>query len=338
MDVFDYQVLAIVLLLILLGWRILGLERVIKTIARPPESLHLLQREVQAVRTGVDERLREQLDQTQDLTHRLGRLLKATENVEQLGVGLAELQKILQPPHLRGVFGERLLEDLITETLPRDRFRFQHSYQSGVRVDAVILLGDSRLLPIDSKFPLDNFRRFVELRGSGHADAAAARRAFARDVKRHVDELAEKYLSPEDGALDLAFMYIPSESIFHEVAAGVDEEGGSLAEFALRRRIIPVSPNTLHAYLSVVRLGIRGFRLQENARQILQQLDHVQKDVVGLRSDLDTAIRQARHSLANLKGADNSLSRVEDRLQSLSRGESTATALDPPGSQTAAEL
>jgi DNA anti-recombination protein RmuC len=114
-------------------------------------------------------------------------------------------------------------------------------------------------------------------------------------------------------------MYIPAESIFHEVAAGVDEEGGSLAEFALRHRIIPVSPNTLHAYLAVVRLGLRGFRLQENARRIVRHLEHLQKDVEGLRSGLDTAIRQARHSLGNLSGVDDSLSRVEGRLQNLSR-------------------
>jgi DNA recombination protein RmuC len=225
-----------------------------------------------------------------------------------------------------------MLEELLADMLPRERFRTQYTYRgSGVRVDAAILLGDGRLLPIDSKFPLDNFRRYVELRGSGDGEAQAAQRAFARDVKRHVDDVADKYLEPDDGAVDVAFMYIPSESVFHEVALSpLDEAGQSLTEYALRRRVVPVSPNTLHAYLSVVRMGLRGFQLQESAREILQHLTHLSSDVEELRSELGTAIKQSRHSIANLTDADAALRRVEERLESISGARSeSAEELEP---------
>jgi DNA recombination protein RmuC len=308
---------ALVLVAGWLAWRQLRMERELARMAEaPPAALELLQREVQALRSGVDERLREHVQQAGELSRRIGLLQKATENVEQLGAGLGELQKVLQPPGLRGAFGERLLEELLADSLPNDRFHLQYSYPgSGVRVDAAVVLGDGRILPIDSKFPLDNFRRYVELRGAGSSEAEAARRAFARDVKRHIDDVAAKYLVAEAGTVDVAFMYIPAESIFHEVYLDQLGDGGrSLAEYALRQRVVPVSPNTLHAYLAVVRMGLKGFQLQESAREVLATLSQLSSDVERLRSELDKAYKQARHALANLTDADTALRRVEQRL------------------------
>lgn len=299
------------------AWRLARLGKALERKSdEPPASIQLLQREVQAMRSGVDDRLREQLQCAAELSQRIGQLQKATQNVEQLGIGIGELQKILQPPQLRGAFGERLLEELLADTLPREHFHLQYTYKSsGVRVDAAVMLGEGRLLPIDSKFPLDNLRRWMELREAGDAEAGAARRAFARDVMRHVDDIAARYLSPDDGALDVAFMYIPSESVFHEiVVGGLDDDGAPLAEYAQRKRVVPVSPNTLHAYLTVVRMGLRGYRLQQSSREFLRSLTHLQADVEAIRSELDTAIKQARHSLGNLQEAEGALVRVEQRL------------------------
>jgi DNA recombination protein RmuC len=134
-----------------------------------------------------------------------------------------------------------------------------------------------------------------------------------------VDDVASKYLSPDDGALDVAFMYIPSESVFHEVVVGGLDVGGTpLADYALRKRVVPVSPNTLNAYLAVVRMGLRGYQLQESTREILSSLTHLQSDLEGLRSDFDTAIKQARHSIANLTEAETALTRIELRMERLS--------------------
>ena len=323
------------LVVVWMAWRMGRFGKALESAASaPPASLQMLQREVQAVRSGVDERLREHLEQARELSQRIGHLQKATENVEQLGVGISELQRILQPPQLRGAFGERLLEELLADTLPRQHYKIQYSYpSSGVRVDAAVFLGEGRLLPIDSKFPLDNFRRWLELRGVGDAEADACRRAFARDVMRHIDEIASKYLAPEDGALDVAFMYIPSESVFHEIAVtGLEANGATLPEYAQRKRVVPVSPNTLHAYLSVVRMGLKGFQLQQSAREILSSLTHLQGDVEEMRSELDTAIKQARYSLGNLEEAEGALSRVERRLNLVAAGETDNSGAGVSGS------
>ena len=246
-----------------------------------------------------------------------------------VGVGLDELQKVLQPPQLRGAFGERLLEEMLSDVLPREAFCLQHTYpSSGVRVDAAVLLGRGRLLPIDAKFPLENFRRFVDFRRAGSSEADGAQRAFARDVMRHVDDIAAKYLSPDDGAVDVAFMYIPSESVFQEITiSGVDADGSPLTDYALRQRVVPVSPNSLHAYLSVVRMGLRGFQLQESAREILGALTQLQSDLEESRTGLATAIRQSRHSLANMEEAERVLGRTTMRLDFLG----ATSPADPEG-------
>jgi DNA recombination protein RmuC len=286
MDVITALLLVLLALVLWLTWRLARLSKGLGSAGESsPAAIQLLQREVQAVRSGLDDRLRDHLHQTHELALRIGELIDA---------------------------------------LPRDTFRTQYTYPaSGVRVDAAIFFGDGRLLPIDSKFPLENFRRFVDLRASGSSDADAAHRAFGRDVRRHIDEIAGKYLSPDDGAIDAAFMYIPSESVFHELTTdGMVGGGTSLAEYATRKRVVPVSPNTLHAYLSVVRMGLRGFQLQQSAREVLQHLAHLGSDVEDLRSKLDTAIRQARHSLSNFEDAESALRRVESRMGALTAGDS----------------
>jgi DNA recombination protein RmuC len=324
---------ALIVIVLSVAWRVFRLERVLQEAREAPAGLELLQREVQAMRSGVDERLREHVQQTHELSARIGRLQRATEQVEQLGVGLDELQKVLQPPQLRGAFGERLLQDMLSDVLPREAFCLQYTYpSSGVRVDAAVLLGQGRILPIDAKFPLDNFRRFIDCRRAGSPDADGALREFARDVTRHVDDIATKYLSPEDGALDVAFMYIPSESVFQEISlSGVDAGGQALAEYSLRKRVVPVSPNSLHAYLCVVRMGLKGYQLQKSAREILGALTQLQSDLEESQTGLATAIKQSRHSLANLEEVERVLGRSMMRLDVLGQPLVEPPENSPPG-------
>lgn len=321
MDVSTVLLGALALVVVWLVWRNGHLLAELRRLAEgPPATLQLLQREVHAVRSGLDERLREHLQQTRELSFRLGELRAATENVEHLGSSLEELGKIFAPPGARGAFGERLLEEALGDVLPRESFSIQYTYpRGGARVDAVVFVGDGQLLPIDSKFPLDNFRRYLDLRAAGSPRAELARRSFARDVRSHVDDIARRYLSADDGALDVALMYLPSESIYHEAAlSGLSDGGCTISEYALRKRVIPVSPNTLYAYLSVIRMGLRGYRLGESAREILRHLSHLHADVEDSCGKMGTAVKQARHSLANLEESEEALRRVERRLATLS--------------------
>lgn len=307
-----------------LAWQIRRISRALHELGSAGSAgpLTLLQREIQSVRSGLDDWLRDHMHQSRELSRRLGELRTATGNVERLGVELSELHAALRPPQVRGALGERMLEELLADVLPQGAFDLQHTYpRSGVRVDAAVRLPNGQFLPIDSKFPLDNYRRYLRRRREGGSDADVLRRAFVRDVRRHIDDVARRYLAPEAGSIDLAFCYIPSEAVFQEILRGeVDANGQSLVEYAHRRRVVPVSPNTLHAYLSVVRLGLRGYRLQENSRELLAELARLQDEVSTIREHLATAATQARHSLGHLEDAERDLRSLEDRLIRTNRG------------------
>ncbi len=143
----------------------------------------------------------------------------------------------------------------------------QHPLGDGVVVDAVVFVQE-RLVPIDSKFPLENFRRAREVEDEG--ERRRAKQQFGRDVRKHVDAIAEKYIRPASGTCDFAFMYVPAEAVYAEIVS--DTEDGSVADYASGKRVIPVSPRLLYAYLSTVALGLRGIELQENAREVHQNL------------------------------------------------------------------
>jgi DNA recombination protein RmuC len=202
-----------------------------------------------------------------ELGERLGRLQEASQKIEKLAGDVTRLEDLLKPPKLRGTLGEMFLEQALAQVLPPGAYAMQHPLAGGGIVDAVVFVQD-RLVPVDSKFPLENYRRARE-----HAEEGERRRArqlFSRDVRRHVDSIAEKYIRPGSGTCDFAFMYVPAEAVYAEIVG--DEEDGSLADYASSHRVIPVSPRLLYAYLSTVALGLRGLELQENARQVQQNL------------------------------------------------------------------
>jgi DNA recombination protein RmuC len=202
-----------------------------------------------------------------EVGEKLGRLHETSLKIERLAGEVTRLEDLLKPPKLRGMLGEMFLEQALAQVLPPGAFAIQHPLGEGAVVDAVVFIQD-RVVAIDSKFPLENFRRSRE-----HADEGERRRArqqFGRDVRKHVDTIAEKYIRPASGTCDFAFMYVPAEAVYAEIVD--DAEDGGLADYAAGKRIIAVSPRLLYAYLSTVALGLRGLELQENAREVHQNL------------------------------------------------------------------
>ena len=202
-----------------------------------------------------------------EVGEKLGRLHEASQRIEKLAGEVTRLEDLLKPPKLRGTLGEMFLEQALAQVLPPGAYATQHPLGGGVVVDAVVFVQD-RLVPIDSKFPLENYRRAREVEDEG--EKKRARQQFARDVKKHVEAIAEKYIRPAAGTCDFALMYVPAEAVYAEIAA--DGEEAALADYAASRRVIPVSPRLLFAYLSTVALGLRGIALQENAKEVHQNL------------------------------------------------------------------
>src|SRR5437870_12575593 len=193
--------------------------------------------------------------------------------------------------------GELFLNDLLAQILPPEHFRLQHHFKNGDAVDAVILIG-ANFVPVDSKFPLENFRRVVE--AATESERIAARKQFLRDVKRHVDAIATKYILCDEGTYDFALMYVPAENVYYETIIKEDVgEDRQLFSYALAKRVIPVSPNSFYAYVQTILLGLRGMKVEERAQEILGELSRLRGDFAKIQENFRVL---GRH-LANASGS-----------------------------------
>lgn len=216
---------------------------------------------------GLTEHLGESGKLLKDVGEKMGRIFEASQKIEKLAGDVTRLEDLLKPPKLRGALGETFLEAALAQVLPAACWRMPYRFADGVSVDAAIFLGD-RLVPVDSKFPLDNYRRSREAAEEGLRKKAA--REFGADVRRHVEAIREKYIRPECGTYDFALMYVPAEAVYCEMAG--EGEEGSLADYAVQRRVVPVSPRLLYVYLATVAMGLRGLELQQGARDVQEKL------------------------------------------------------------------
>jgi DNA recombination protein RmuC len=249
-----------------------------------------------------------------DVQKNLGELGQAAREMKELGQSLATLEDLLGAPKLRGGLGEYLLEDLLKQVLPAAHVRMQHRFRGGQVVDAAITLSD-RIVPVDSKFPLENFRRMVA--AADDSERRLAERAFVGDVKKHIDAIASKYILPDEGTFPFALMYIPAENIYYEVIIKDSGAPGEmqLYNYAVQRKVVPVSPNSLYAYLQVIALGLRGMAVHERAGEILDTLERLGGDVIRLREVFDTLGTHLENASKKYGEAEKRLSAFENRLQ-----------------------
>src|SRR6266571_1882094 len=239
-----------------------------------------------------------------DVSVRLGDLHRSSQQILDLGQDIRGLQQIFPAPKIRGGLGEIALGALLQQVFPAENFELQHTFQDGLTVDAVLRLPGG-LVPIDSKFPLSGFRQLLEAQGPEQRERA--RRVFARDVRRHIDDIADKYVRPGEGTLDFALMYIPAENVFYELIARDDAVGEEdINAHAVKRRLIPLSPNSIYAYLQAIAYGLMGLKIEQRAREILKGLQQLQGDF-GIFHD--QFLLGQRH----LKNAQNAFAEAGDR-------------------------
>jgi DNA recombination protein RmuC len=267
---------------------------------------------MQDAQKTMGQRLDEASRAVSEVHGQLGALGEATRRMEQVGRDISGLERILRAPKIRGGLGEVLLERLLAEILPADAYRLQHGFRSGDKVDAAIVVA-GKLVPVDSKFPLENFRRMVE--EGDEERRRQARRAFLKDVRARVDEVARKYILPDEETFEFALMYIPAENVYYEVILREEAGEDSLLGYALGRRVVPVSPNSFYAYLQVILLGLRGLRVEQNAKEILAALGRLQGDAARLREHFDTLGRHITNGKNKYDEAATSLARLEGKLE-----------------------
>src|SRR6202162_228221 len=254
---------------------------------QPDPSFLMLQQQLHGLQERLDkcgQTVAENLQQsTASMNTRLdnaakvvGDLREKVGQIHEVGKAAADLVNILRAPKLRGGMGELFLGDLLAQILPPEHFKLQHRFKNGDTVDAVIQIGN-KFVPVDSKFPLENFRRILD--SQSDSERVAARKQFLRDVKKHVDAIATKYILPDEGTYNFALMYVPAENVYYETIIKEDVgEDRQLFSYALAKRVIPVSPNSFYAYVQTILLGLRGMKVEERAQEILGELSRLRGD------------------------------------------------------------
>ena len=249
-----------------------------------------------------------------DIARQLGSLEQQSARVGDLAKDIGSLQDLLRAPKARGGFGELLMERLLEDNLPAGAFALQHGYRSGLRVDAVVRFAD-RLVPIDAKFPIESYRALAD--APDEETRVQRRRAFVQQVKRHIDAVA-RYVSPDDGTIDFAFMYIPAEAVFYQVIIR-DEEGAGLWDYCGQRHVIPTSPNTLLGYLRVVSLGLRGLAMQERTRELQEGIRRAALEIGRFREQHEQLGRHLVNAANKHTESLRALDRATDAIAELTR-------------------
>lgn len=277
---------------------------------------------MQQTHEGVGKRLDNAARVVGELQSRLGKLEEANLRIYEVGKDIASLQEILKAPKLRGNLGELFLGDLLSQLLPLENFMLQYSFKNGEKVDAVVKLGGN-LVPIDSKFPLENFKKFLET--NSEAEKKTARKMFLSDVKKHIDAIAQKYIRPDEGTYDFALMYIPAENVYYEMVIRDEafDSDFSVISHAMSKRVIPVSPNNFYVYLNTILMGLKGLKVEQSAKEILVSLARIQGDLGRFSEDfakLGTHLNNARSAYDS---ADKRLSKLGEKMGNLAAPEST---------------
>ena len=245
------------------------------------------------------------------LQHKLGELGEATKQVFMVGKDISSLQEILRAPKLRGGLGELFLGDLLSQILPPAHYKLQYRFKSGEAVDAIVKLRDDKLVPIDSKFPLENFKKMLET--EAEEDKLRFRKQFLSDVKKHIDKIAKLYILPDEGTFDFALMYVPAENVYYETIIKGDDEH-SLMHYAYSRRVIPVSPNTFYVYLQAILMGLRGMQVEKGAADILKNLARLTGDLEKFKGDFDLVGTHLTRAKNSYEDSTKRLDRFQSKL------------------------
>ena len=260
--------------------------------------------DAQARMAGELQNAREQISEIQ---RQLGGVQQASA---QLSQAAQTIEGILGGAKSRGSLGEVTLERLLEDSLPPGFYAAQYRFSSGEAADAVIFLRDKKLMANDSKFPLDAYRRIA-------TEGEEARRAFVTAVKGQADAIAKKYIVPEEGTLDLALMFVPSETVYYELLMSADGKGLALDAYCRERQVIAVSPNTLYAHLCVIAMGLRGMQTEENVRRLLGSLSGLEKQLEKFAEKFGVLGTHLKNAAQSYGEADKLLEKTQDGLHGM---------------------
>lgn len=277
------------------------------------EQLNTITRTVNENLSQTQGNITSQLSQTgnvvSEIQKKLGALEETTKQMKDIGKDISSLQDILQAPKLRGNLGEYLLEDLLRQVFPAGNYTMKYSFKSGAQVDAVIRLGEW-IISVDAKFPLESFQRL--LAAQDEESRKKYKKEFIKSVKNRIDEIADKYIRPDEGTFDFALIYIPAENVFYEtmISDALTEKNYEIFNYAMAKHVIPVSPNSFYAYLMAIAFGLKGLKIEQQTKEILKNLVKVQDSFTHFYADFSLL---GKH-ISNASGKYDDTARKADKF------------------------
>ncbi len=231
---------------------------------------------------------------------------KGVGEMSEIGRNMRELQEFLKSPKLRGNIGEEVLKDLISQIFPKNSFHLQYQFKSGDKVDAAVKT-DAGILPIDSKFPMENFQKMIKTKDDKEREIY--KKEFVRDVKKHIDTISKKYILPEEGTMDFCLMYIPSETVFYEVA-----DNPELMDYSRRQRVYTVSPATLYAHLQMILLSFEGKKIESKSREVFALLRALKVDYDKVNEGISILGRHITNASSQFINVSTSFEKIGKKL------------------------
>lgn len=289
------------------------------------------------MQTSVQKQLSESAKLIADVTHRLTKLDETNRRVVDVADELKTLQNVLQNPKQRGVFGEYYLQSVLENVLPSTQFQMQYRFRDGVIADAAIFLDKGRVLPIDSKFSLENYNRMIQAGTKEERDRLLVK--VRADLKGRIDETA-KYVRPTEKTMDFAFMFIPSESLYYDLLVHNVGTGGSardLIEYAFRdKKVIIVSPTSFMAYLQTVLQGLRSLQIEEQAKDIQVRVGKLGQHIARFDEYMNKLGSSLGTTVNHYNAAHKELAKVDKDIVKIAASEKSVEPLlvDKPQSNT----
>lgn len=256
------------------------------------KSMLMLNQNIQGMSERLDkttESLNGRLDKAAQV---IGAVAKELGTVQERFKGFEEFNELLHPK-MRGNIGEQILADMLSQVFPAEHYVLQHKFKDGQTVDAIIKT-QAGIIPIDSKFPLENFRQLT--RALNDADRLTAAKEFTKAVKKHIDDISKKYVVPEEGTVNFALMYVPSENVYYQI---LTDDDSALMDYAKSKGVLVTSPHGFFNFLRVILMGMERNKLHEQAQKIWDILKGVQQESVKFQETMGVL---ARH-ITNAKSA-----------------------------------
>lgn len=277
----------------------------IKEATKPEAILSILNQNIIGMQAQIDKTRSELSNRLDKAAMVIAEVNKELGHLKEIGRSMKDFQDFFRSPKLRGNIGEQVLADLLKQILPKENYELQYTFKSGERVDAVIKTKQG-IIPIDSKFPMEDFKRCRA--APTEEEKVICQREFIKAVKKHIDDIAKKYILPAEKTVDFAIMYVPSEAVYYEVVVNNDE----LNDYAANKKIFITSPNSFYYFLQVILIGLEGAKIEEASKQILEALKAIAQDAIRFSETLNVL----NTHITNAKNAMDRVNVEYDRLSS----------------------